>query len=191
MEIIETKMSPTSFLLNVLELKSRMKEGLPTDVIVLKCGSCQTNIPFNTCGSIILDKALQEEFNNNLNEMLDCVKENHTKQTECTLADIQIHPILGTPANICVTLPASEPKYLNKLQLGDMYYKVKLLIVNSESEVVFALYQNELDEKTIYSDFIKCNFNTMLNTELIEIEEFMEEDIDNMGLRRLVEKTYG
>merc|ERR1712208_163384 len=91
--------------------------------------------------------------------------------------DIQIHPILGTPANICVTLPASEPKYLNKLQLGDMYYKVKLLIVNSESEVVFALYQNELDEKTIYSDFIKCNFNTMLNTELIEIEEFVEEDL--------------
>ena len=75
-----------------------------------------------------------------------CVKENHTKQTECTMADIQIHPILGTPTNICVTLPASDPKYLNKLQLGEMYYKVKLLIVNSESEVVFALYQNEIAE---------------------------------------------
>lgn len=176
METIKTEMSSTSFLLNVLELKSRMKEALPTDVIVLKCGSCQTNIPVNNCGSIILEKALQEEFNNILNEMLDCVKENHTKQTECTMADIQIHPILGTPTNICVTLPASDPKYLNKLQLGEMYYKVKLLIVNSESEVVFALYQNEIDEKTIYSEFIKCNFNTMLNTELNEIEEFVEED---------------
>ena len=168
METIETSLSSTSFLLNVMELKSRMKEALPTDVIVLRCVSCQTNIPFNSCGSIILDKALQVEFNNILNEMLDCVKENHTKQTECTLADIQIHPILGTPANICVTLPASDRKYLNKLQLGEMYYKVKLLIVDSESKVVFALYQNEMDEKTIYSEFIKCNFNTMLNTELNE-----------------------
>ena len=177
METIETSLSSTSFLLNVLELKSRMKEALPTDVIVLRCASCQTNIPFNSCGSIILDNALEVEFNNILNEMLECVKENHTKQTECTLADIQIHPILGTPANICVTLPASDRKYLNKLQLGEMYYKVKLLIVNSESEVVFALYQNEMDEKTIYSEFIKCNFNTMLNTELDETEEFLEEDL--------------
>ena len=177
METIETTLSSTSFLLNVLELKSKMKEALPTDAIVLRCRSCQTNIPFNSCGSIILDKALKEEFNNVLNEMLQCVKENHTKQTECTLADIQIHPILGTPDNICVTLPASDSNYLDNVHLGNMCYKVKLLIVNSESKVVFALYQNEIDEKTIYSEFIKCNFNTILNTELNEIEEFVEEDL--------------
>ena len=177
METIETALSSTSFLLNVLELKSKMKEALPTDAIVLRCRSCQTNIPFNSCGSIILDKALKEEFNNVLNEMLQCVKENHTKQTECTLADIQIHPILGTPDNICVTLPASDSNYLDNVNLGNMCYKVKLLIVNSESKVVFALYQNEIDEKTIYSEFIKCNFNTILNTELNEIEEFVEEDL--------------
>ena len=179
MDTIETALSSTSFLLNVLELKSRMKDPLPTDVIVLRCGSCQTNIPFNSCGSIIIDKSLKEEFSNILNEMLECMKENHTRQNECSLADIHIHPILGPPANICVTLPASDPKYLNKIQLGGMDYKAKLLIVNSESEVVFALYQNEIDEKTIYSEFIKCNFNTMLNIELNEIEEMeiVDEDL--------------
>ena len=93
MDTLETVLSSTSFLLNVLELKSRMKEALPTDVIVLRCGSCQTNISFNSCGSVILETALQEEFSNILNDMLACVKENHTKQTGCSLADIHMHPM--------------------------------------------------------------------------------------------------
>ena len=109
METIETGLSSTSFLWNVLELKSQMQEPLPTDVIVFRCGTCKTNIPFNSCGSIMLEKPLQEEFNNIFDDMLERMKEKHAKQYECCQDDIVIHPILGPPANICLSLPASDP----------------------------------------------------------------------------------
>ena len=177
METIETCVSTTSFLWNVLELKSKMQEPLPTDVIVFRCGTCKTNIPFNSCGSIMLDKPLQEEFNNILDDMLERVKEKHAKQYECCLEDMAIHPILGHPANICLSLPASDPSYLNNLVLGGIHYKVKIKIVDSESRVIFALYQNENNDNAMYPEFIKCNFNSILNTELKETEDFLEEEL--------------
>ena len=177
METFVTGLSSTSFLWNVLELKSRMQEPLPTDVIVLRCGTCKTNIPFNCCGPIMLDEPLNEEFNNIFDAILGSVKENHTKQYECPLEDIKIHPILGHPANICLSLPASDPSYLSNLILGGMHYNVKLGIVDSESRVIFALYQNEIHDNAMYSEFIKCNFNSILNTELNETEDFSEEDL--------------
>ena len=177
METIETALSSTSFLINLLELKSRMKEPLPTDVIVLKCEACKKTIPFNTCGFVMLDKPLQEDFNNIVNEMLERVKKKHSQQSECSLDDIKPHPILGPPANICVTLPASEPSYFSKLLVGGMNYKVRIIIVNSESKALFALYQNEICENDIYPEFIKCNFDSFLNTELNETDDFSEEDL--------------
>ena len=177
METIETCLSTTSFLWNVLELKSKMQEPLPTDVIVFRCGTCKTSIPFNSCGSIMLDKPLQEEFNNILDDMLERVKEKHAKQYECCLEDMAIHPILGNPANICLSLPASDPSYLSNLVLGGIHYKVKIKIVDSESRVIFALYQNENNDNAMYPEFIKCNFNSILNTELKETEDFLEEEL--------------
>ena len=177
METIETALSSTSFLLNVLELKSRLKEPLPTDVIVLRCEACKTNIPFNSCGSIMLDKPLREDFNNILDDMMERVKEKHSQQTECGLDDIKIHPILGPPANICVTLPASEPSYFSNLLFGGMYYKVRVMIVNSDSKALFALYQNEICENDNYPAFIKCNFNSILNKEWNESDDYLEEDL--------------
>ena len=177
METIETGLSSTSFLWNVLELKSQMQEPLPTDVIVFRCGTCKTNIPFNSCGSIMLEKPLQEDFNNIFDDMLERMKEKHAKQYECCQDDIVIHPILGPPANICLSLPASDPFCLSTLVLGGTQYKVKIGIVDSESRVIFALYQNENHDNAMYSEFIKCNFNSILNTELNETENFSEEDL--------------
>ena len=74
METFCTALSPYSFLLNLLELKSRMKEFLPTDVIVFQCGTCNTDIPLNTCGSIILEKPIQEGMDNVLNELIKSLK---------------------------------------------------------------------------------------------------------------------
>ena len=139
METFCTALSPYSFLLNLLELKSRMKEFLPTDVIVFQCGTCNTDIPLNTCGSIILEKPIQEGMDNVLNELIKSLKVNHIKETECDLANIQVHPILGIPSNICVTLPASDPVYLSDLSLDGVSYKLSIKVVNSDSKTIFAL----------------------------------------------------
>ena len=176
METIETTLSSTSFLLNLLDLKSKMKEPLPTDDIVFQCRTCHTNISINSFGPIILDEPLQEEMNNVLGGMLKSVKENHTKQSECGLTDIEIHPVYGIPKNICVSLPGSEHSYLNSILLEGTYFKVKIVVVNSESKAIFALYQNTIHEETIYTEFIKCNFHTILNTELGETGNFSEEE---------------
>ena len=77
---------------------------------------------------------------------LKCVKEDHTNLSGCDPANIEIHPILGSPANIGVSLPASDPKHLSDLLLGGVCYKVSLLIVNPDSKVIFALYQNQMHE---------------------------------------------
>ena len=145
MDTIETTLSSTTFLLNLIELKSRLKEPLPTDVLVFRCRTCHTNFPLNNCGSIIVDKPLQEGMNNIIDGILKSVKENHTKQTKCNFADIEIHPVLGTPENICVALPPSDPVYLSDLFLGGVCFKVCILIVNPDSKAIFALYQNKSD----------------------------------------------
>ena len=177
MDTLETTLSSTTFLLNLLELKSRLKEPLPTDVIVFRCGKCHTNFPLNSCGSIILEKPLQEGIDNNINGILKSVKDNHAKETECNFSDIEIHPLLGTPENICVTIPPSDPAHLSDLFLGGVCFKIRILIVNSDSKAIFALYQNEKLEEEHYSKFIKSNFDTMLNTGLDETNEFSKEDL--------------
>ena len=177
MDTFETTLSSTTFLLNLLELKSRLKEPLPTDVIVFRCRKCHTNFPLNSCGSIIIEKTLQEGINNNIDGILKSVKENHVKQTECDFTDIEIHPLLGTPENICITIPPSDPVHLSDLFLGGVCFKIRILIVNSDSKAIFALYQNEKHAEENYSKFIKCNIDTMLNTALDETDEFSKEDL--------------
>ena len=176
MDTFETTLSSTAFLLNLLELKSKLKEPLPTDVIVFRCGKCHTNFPLNSCGSIIIENTLQEGINNNIDGILKSVKENHVKQTECDFTDIEIHPLLGIPENICITIPPSDPEYLSDLFLGGVCFKVCILIVNPDSKAIFALYQNERHREGNYSKFIKCNFNTMLNHDFDETAEFSKED---------------
>ena len=154
-----------------------MKIPLPTDVIVFKCGTCKTNLPLNGCGSIILEEPVQEEMRNVLDGHLKCVKEDHTNLSVCDLAKIEIHPILGAPANICVSLPASDPKHFSDLLLGGVCYKVTILIVNPDSKVIFALYQNQMHEEVIYSEFIKCNLNTILSPEIEDTDKVSEDDL--------------
>ena len=108
---------------------------------------------------------------------LKCVKEDHTNLSGCDLANIEIHPILSAPANIGVSLPASDPKHLSDLLLGGVCYKVSLLIVNPDSKVIFALYQNQMHEEAIYSEFIKCNLNTILNHESDDSDKYSEDDL--------------
>ena len=143
METIQASLSPYSFLFNLLEVKSRMKEYLPTDVIVFQCGTCNTDIALNTCGSIILENPIQEGMDNVLDGLIKGLKENHIRETECSLANIEIHPILGDPSNICVTLPASDTVYMRDLSLEGVSYKLSIQIVNSDSKVIFALYTSE------------------------------------------------
>ena len=176
METIETTLSSTSFLLNFLDLKSKMKEPLPTDDIVFQCRTCHTNISINSFGPIILDEPLQEEMNNVLGGMLKSVKENHTKQSECGSANIEIHPVLEVPKNICVSLPGSDHSYLSDLLLEGTYFKVKIVVLNSESKAIFALYQNTIHEDATYTEFIKCNLYTILNAEVGETDDFAEEE---------------
>ena len=161
MDTFETTLSSTTFLLNLLELKSKLKEPLPTDVIVFRCGKCHTNFPLNSCGSIIIEKTLQEGINNNIDGILKSVKENHVKQTKCDFTDIEIHPLLGIPENICITIPPSDPIHLSDLFLGGVCFKIRILILNSDSKAIFALYQNEKHAEENYSKFIKCNIDTL------------------------------
>ena len=154
-----------------------MKIPLPTDVIVFRCGTCQTNLPLNRCGSIILEEPLQEEMTNVLDGILKYVKDHHTNQPGCDQAKIEIHPILGTPTNICVSLPASDPKHFNDLLIGEVCYKANILIVNPDSKVIFALYQNQMHTEAIYSEFIKCNLNTILSPESNDTDTFSEDNL--------------
>ena len=177
METIQASLSPYSFLFNLLEVKSRMKEYLPTDVIVFQCGTCNTDIALNTCGSIILENPIQEGMDNVLDGLIKGLKENHIRETECSLANIEIHPILGDPSNICVTLPASDTVYMRDLSLEGVSYKLSIQIVNSDSKVIFALYTSEKCVEETYSEFIKCNFDILLNAEFDETGSLSEEDL--------------
>ena len=113
----------------------------------------------------------------NVTVILKSVKENHVKQTKCDFTDIEIHPLLGIPENICITIPPSDPVHLSDLFLGGVCFKIRILIVNSDSKAIFALYQNEKHAEENYSKFIQCNIDTMLNTALDETDEFSKEDL--------------
>ena len=178
MESVETSVSSTTFLMNLLELKSKLKGPLPTDIILYQCEMCLTNIPLNSCGSMILDNPLQDNINKVFDEKINAMKKNHAKQNEqCSSTRIRIHPVVGPPENICVTLPASDTNLVSDFQLEETCYKAGIAVVNSDLKAIFVLYQRNKHGKEIYKEFIKCNFKTFLDNDLTDTGEFCEEEL--------------
>ena len=75
-KIIET------FLSNFQELKSKMRIPLPTDVILLQCENCQTNLPLNKGGLLTVGEQLQQDIDKVIEEMQKSLIDVHIKQSE-------------------------------------------------------------------------------------------------------------
>ena len=176
MDTIRASVSSDTFLSNFKELKSRMRATLPTDTILFQCGNCNNNLALNTDGILQMDETLEEEMTKRVEEKLKVLIGNHIKQSEqCDSSMINIHPVLGTPKNICVSFPESDTSCVKDFELEGDNYKINIMVVNSDSKAIFVLYKKEISDEETYSEFIKCNFDTFLDTESPEPVENFED----------------
>ena len=177
MDTIRATVSSETFLSNFKELKSRMRATLPTDIILFQCGNCNINLALNKDGVLQMEETLEEEMTTRVEEKLKVLTGNHIKQSEqCYSSRMHIHPVIGTPKNICVSFPESDTSCVKDFELEGDNYKINIIVVNSDSKAIFALYKKETYEEKTYSEFIKCNFNTFLDTESPEpVENFEDE----------------
>ena len=177
MDTIRATVSSETFLSNFKELKSRMRATLPTDIILFQCGNCNINLALNKDGVLQMEETLEEEMTTRIEEKLKVLTGNHIKQSEqCDSSRMHIHPVIGTPKNICVSFPESDTSCVKDFELEGDNYKINIIVVNSDSKAIFALYKKETYEEKTYSEFIKCNFNTFLDTESPEpVENFEDE----------------
>ena len=179
MECLKANVSSEMFLSNFQELKSKMRHPLPTDVILLQCENCQTNLPLNKGGLLTVGKQLQQDIDKVIEEMQKSLIDFHIKQSEeCALSKVKINPVVGTPQNLCFFFPESDTKYLKDFQLAGDCFKVNVQVSpnSSDRSAIFVLYQNENHTERTYSEFISCNFDTFLNTELPESQELIHDD---------------
>ena len=92
---MKTKVSSQTFLSNFIELKERMKEQLPTDRIIFRCEQCRSNLTLNLEGIIQIDKIVDKEIGELLNEKVVAMKNSHQEQSgECVSSIPRIHPLL-------------------------------------------------------------------------------------------------
>ena len=177
METICTTVSSSTFLSNFEGLKKKMREPLPTDVVLLQCEKCLINMPLNICGVIKVDNPLQESVSITLDAMLKNIRETHTQESEqCALAKMHLHPVLRAPNNICCSFSSADSWYVNDFTLEDTSYILKVMVINPDTKVIFALYQEANYEKDAYTEFLKCNFNTFLDTKCTATEDIFDED---------------
>ena len=180
MECLKANVSSETFLSNFQELKSKMRNPLPTDVILLQCGNCQTNLPLNKGGMLTVGEPLQQDMTKVIEEMQKSLIEVHVKQSEqCAFSKVNINPVVGTPQNLCFFFPESDMKYLKDFQLAGDCFNVNVQVspTSSDRSAIFVLYQNENHTEKTYSEFISCNFDTFLNTELPEPDECTEGEL--------------
>ena len=157
-----------------------MRIPLPTDVILLQCENCQTNLPLNKGGLLTVGEQLQQDIDKVIEEMQKSLIDVHIKQSEeCARSMVKINPVVGTPQNLCLFFPESDMKYIKDFQLaGDCFNaNIQVSPTSSDCSAIFVLYQNENNTERTYSEFISCNFDTFLNTELPEPDECTEDDL--------------
>ena len=174
---MKASVSSESFLSNFKELKASMRDSLPTDVLLLQCDNCQTNLPLNSDGIVKVERPLEEDIGNVIDAMLKGMVDSHIQKYEqCNHENMNTHPVLGTPTNICVSFPASNNKFVRDFRLKGNCYKVNVTVVNLDYKAIFVLYQQESCNQNTYSEFINCNFNTFLDLEVQGTDEVFEEE---------------
>lgn len=174
---MKASVSSKSFLSNFKELKASMRYSLPTDVLLLQCDNCHTNLPLNSDGIIKVETPLEGDIGDAIDVMLKRMVDSHIQKYEqCNYENIITHPLLGTPTNICVALPASSTKFVRDFRLKGNCFKVNVTVVNSDHNAIFVLYQQESCTQNAYAEFINCNFDTFLDAEVHGTEEVFEEE---------------
>ena len=194
MECLKAKVSSETFISNFQELKRKMRTPLPTDVILLQCENCQTNLPLNKGGLLTVGEQLQQDIDKVIEEMQKSVVDAHRKKREeCARSNVKINPVVGTPQNLCFFFPESDTKYIKDFQLAGDLFNVKAQVspTTSDRSAIFVLYQNENHSERTYSEFISCNFDTFLNAELPEPDEFVHDDESAMSFQQSLPRMTG
>ena len=176
---MQTFASSEAFLSNFMKLKNKMRDPLPTDVIIFQCDHCNSNLPLNVDGVLLMDEKLDKEISILLDESLKSLQGVHHEQCKnCTHAKMHIHPVFGTPTNVILSFPESEEKFLSSFKIGGDCYNVEIKVTQmiSDNKAIFVLFQNENAAENIYTDFIKCNFESFLNIESNETDGWSEQD---------------
>ena len=139
---MRTTVSSENFYNNFLQLKQKMREPLPTDKVILKCNQCKENVTLNKDGVIRFDTMLTKEISSVMDSNIQTMIQTHKKQSDiCVSANVLLHPILENPANILVSVPESETKYINCFKIGSVSYKVDIIIttVDVDQKIIFIL----------------------------------------------------
>ena len=194
MDCLKANISSEGFISNFQELKNKMRNPLPTDVILLQCENCQTNLPLNRGGLLTVGEQLQQDIGKVIEEMQKSLIDAHrNKSEECALSKVKINPVVGTPQNLCFFFPESDTKYIKDFQLAGDCFNVKVQVspTSSDRSAIFVLYQNENHTESTYSEFISCNFDSFLNTELPEPDELIHDDESAMCFQQNLPRMTG
>ena len=178
MEYKKTQISSKQFFKNIIQLKQKMRQPLPSDVLLYHCQNCNLDLPLNSDGVIKLTNPIEKTMGEVIDENVKALVENHEKNKSSCSNKIQIHSG-GTPTNIIVLLPETEQIYIKDFKIADDSYKVKLLVTQDTPtrKVICVLYHKATVKETTYSEFLRCNFDTFLDIEEnTMVENIIEDD---------------
>jgi hypothetical protein len=166
MEYKSTMVSSEQFIKNILRLKTKLRSDLLSDIILYGCKNCGLDLPLNSEGVIQINHSVEKNIGIIIEEMTNRLILSHADEKEACLNMVCIHPH-GTPKNILVSFPETDPVYMKNFSILNDTYTPKLLVTqeNDTKKVICVLYQKEGFDDRTYSEFIKCNFNTHLNCE--------------------------
>ena len=127
MEYKGTMVSSEQFVRNLLRLKMGLRNDLLSDMILYECKNCDLHIPIGSDGVIQINHSVDKNIGNIIEEMTDWLIESHAKERKDCLNMVSIQEY-GTPKNILVTFPESDPVYMKNFTMLDDNYKPKLLV---------------------------------------------------------------
>ena len=190
---MNTTVSSENFYYNFLELKEKMRTPLPTDKVILQCDQCREIVTLNNSGVIRVDAMLEKEISYVLDYKIQTMIKTHGQErSKCLSANMIIHPILGSPANVIVSMQESETKYINCFKIGIASYSVDVIIrrLDMDNKAIFVLYKKVDSIDETYSDFIRYNINNFLNN-IWSIEELIDDDESVNKYQQILPRVIG
>ena len=166
MEIQKTSLTYEQFAMRIRNMKNEASINLPTDMIYYNCDHCSLRLPFRSDGFCEIASVLNKEIQYFLDGLMENFLKSHYYNGTLCQGVLKIDST-ELPQNFVILLPGSDKGYLVDLNICDIVYKPKLIVVTEENikNAICALYQKDGDASHAYVDFIVSNLKEYLKNE--------------------------
>ena len=115
---MKTMISSKTFASNFIMLKNKIKEQLPTDIIIFQCCHFKSELLLNIDGVLQVCEVLDKELSKIIDELCkSLIQDHHLQNEKCLGSEMSIHPLRGTPQNIILSFPESDIMFVRDFQI--------------------------------------------------------------------------